>query len=492
MDLGRIARCALGCSLIAGCSIVLSPLGYAEVERRHGSIRQIDHAVPHVSTLGANAGELVNLFVRELVRKNDDDDNDQHRAQKLVQKSGDDRDDRYSPGKAVLMVHGRTAPALAVFDLRHHHYSWAHQLAKAGFDVFIVDLQGSGRSPLPNRSLAPMTDACNLTAAQQQRFLLAPNPPFLAAPCAASFPFLLVNSKSEWDEIDTVVDYIIAKRGVEKVALVGISRGSLVVGPYAVLHPEKVESLFLQAPIFNPAALPGIGPDGLAPPVRSAGQLPDLSTRFVPCTRVDVTSNRCPGILPDATGPHRILPPLTGAFPAAMALSTRQDFIDRWNAEIQCDGQVEEGVQDRAWEAIMDNDELGSTWGPSPAGAPASSAPEGLMRNRSFFPWGWTPPVASRVQVPTLIVFGELDTEGTVEGFPVAVNSFLLYDTIPANPGVAKLLFKVACAGHQMFWERQRKVLHHLSKQWLKHGSVDGHSTGKFFISTEGDLVRID
>jgi len=473
MDLGRFARCTLGCSLIAGCSIALSPLGYAE-GKRPKNIREIDHSVPHVSTLGANTDELVTLFVRELVRKPDDDD------------------DKHPTRKAVLMVQGATVPALALYDLRHKDYSWALQLAKAGFDVFVLDLQGFGRSPLPNRALAPMSDPCNVTPAQQQRFLLAPNPPFLAAPCAASFPFLLINSKSEWDEVNTVVDYIIAERGVEKVALIGISRGSIVVGPYAVLHAEKVESLFLAAPIFNPAAPLGIGLDGLEPPVKSAGQLPDLSTRFVPCTRAEVTSNLCPGILPEATRPHRILPPLNATFPAAMALGTREDLVNRWQPEIQCDGQVEEGVQDRIWEAIMGNDELGSTWGPPAAGAPAGSAPEGLMRNRSAFPWGWNPPVASSVGVPTLIVFGELDTEGTAQGFPVAVNSFLLYDTIPANPGVAKLLFKVACAGHFFMWERQRKVLHHLSKQWLKHGSVEGHSTGKFFVTTDRDLVRID
>ena len=114
------------------------------------------------------------------------------------------------------------------------------------------------------------------------------------------------------------------------------------------------------------------------------------------------------------------------------------------------------------------------------------------MRNRSFFPWGWTPPVARRVRVPTLVVFGELDTEGTVDGFPVAVNSFLLYDTIPGAPGVAKLLFKVGCTGHLMYWERQRKVLHRLSKQWLKHGAIDGNSNGKFFIDTEGNSSPIN
>lgn len=457
METGRLFRLILGCSVVASCSVI-SSAGLAEGELR-GDVVQTDLDIPHLSTLGANADEPVNLFVRELVRAHGD---------------------RHGSAKAVLMVHGRSVPALAVFDLRHDDYSWGEQLAKAGFDVFIVDLQGSGRSPTPERSLVPMTAPCNVTSAQQQRFLLAPNPPLLAAPCASSFPFILINSRSEWDEVNTVVDYIIANRGVQKVSLVGISRGSLVVGPYAAQHPEKVESVFLQAPIYNPAALPGIGPDGMAPPVRSAGQLADFSTRFIPCARADITANRCPGIPPDATRPHRILPPLTAAFPAAMALSTRQDFVDRWTAEISCTGQREDGLQDRVWGAIMENDRLGAAWGP-----------EGLMRNRSFFPWGWTPAVASSIQVPTLIVFGELDTEGTAEGFPVAVNSFVLYDTIPANPGVAKLLFKVACTGHQMFWEGRRKVLHHLSRQWLKHGSIEGNTSGKFFIDTEGILTPL-
>jgi pimeloyl-ACP methyl ester carboxylesterase len=355
------------------------------------------------------------------------------------------------------------------------------QLAKAGFDVFVMEFQGSGRSPLPHRALAPMMDRCNLTAAHQS-LVFPPNTP----PCAAPFPFLLINSKGESDELNTVVDYIIAERRVEKVALVGISRGSIVVGPYTVQHPEKVESLFLQAPNLNPAAPPGIGPDKLAPPVKSAGQLSDLSTRFVPCTAAEVRDSICPGISPDATRPHRILPPLNAAFPAPMALGTRQDFMDRWQRDIGCDGQVEDGVQDRVWQAMMKNDELGRKWGQE------GSAPEGLMRNRSFFPWGWTPAVATKVAVPTLIVFGEHDKEEGAPGLPLAVTSQLLYDTIPANTGVARLLFKVACAGHLMVWERQSKVLHHLSKQWLKHGSVAGHSTGRFFVTNEGDLVSMD
>ncbi len=86
-----------------------------------------DHMVLHVSTVPANKGEKVHLFVRER--------------------------DSTPPGapsrRAVLMLHGRTVPALPGFDLDHEQYSWAGDLAQKGFDVFVMDLQGSGRSPRP-------------------------------------------------------------------------------------------------------------------------------------------------------------------------------------------------------------------------------------------------------------------------------------------------------------------------------------------------------
>jgi len=424
--------------------------------------------------LPANAGAQINLFVRERFAANK------------------------TPSKAVLMVHGRSVPALAGFDLQYKHYGWAMELAKAGFDVFVADLQGNGRSPISvdgTRDLAPMKDPCNVVntpqtrtarANLQQEWFLIPNP--LSAPCPPSYLFRLVDSKSEWDELNTVVEYITKLRDVEKVALVSWSRGSLVAGPYAVLHPEKIESLFLLAPIFNPNALPGIGGDGLAPPVK-----PGPNEGIVPCLADDIVKGLCPGVLPSAT----IRVPPTAMNPT-MTLTPRNTFVDangnvvlglmdRWNrplnSEIQCDDQIEDGIQDVVWNAVMDNDELGRTWGPPPPGAPEGSAPEGVMRVRSFFPWGWTPAAASRVSVPTLIIFGEFDSEGRAEGFPVADNSFLLYNTIPHDH---KLLFKVTCAGHHMPWERQSKVLHNLSKQWLKHGAVEGFTNGSFFVDTEG------
>ena len=124
------------------------------------------------------------------------------------------------------------------------------------------------------------------------------------------------------------------------------------------------------------------------------------------------------------------------------------------------------------WNAIMDNDAIGRTWGP----------PEGVMRVRSPFLWGWNATTASHLSVPVLIIVGKLDL--VVEQFPAFPNPFIhLYGTIPHSH---KLLFSVDCAGHYMVWEGQRKMLHHISKEWPKHGAVDGDTTGIFFVDTEG------
>ncbi|MDX3118413.1 hypothetical protein PV461_34335, partial [Streptomyces scabiei] len=100
-----------------------------------------DHFVAHVSTIPANTGQNVKLFVREY--------------------------DGTKPGhtpQPVLMLHGRSVPAVAGFDLvlppgaggAPTRYSWAQDLADDGYDVFLMDLQGSGRSPRPQ-----MDNPCN-------------------------------------------------------------------------------------------------------------------------------------------------------------------------------------------------------------------------------------------------------------------------------------------------------------------------------------------
>src|SRR5215203_6010120 len=135
----------------------------------------IDHFVPHVSTERANEGSRVSLFVRE--------------------RRGDPL------GPAVLLVHGRSAAAVPSFDLEYRDYSWMVYLADAGFDVFAVDLQGYGSSSKPT----VMDEPCNTSADNQAKYLI-PNP--LRAPCPPSYPRSFGTFATDWDEIDTAVEFI--------------------------------------------------------------------------------------------------------------------------------------------------------------------------------------------------------------------------------------------------------------------------------------------
>lgn len=180
-----------------------------------------DHEVPHTSTVPANLNAPVKLFVRE--------------------RNGTPPG---QPRRPVLMLHGRSVPVLAGFDLPYKTYSWAEALAKAGYDVFMMDLQGSGLSPRPK-----MDDPRNVNPSQQN--LLTPRPPGFT-PGPPNYPFQLTNSNSDRDELNTVVEFVRDECEVEKVAFIGWSAAAFTMGPYAVKNPGKVESLFLLAPIFPP------------------------------------------------------------------------------------------------------------------------------------------------------------------------------------------------------------------------------------------------
>ena len=48
-----------------------------------------------------------------------------------------------------------------------------------------------------------------------------------------------------------------------------------------------------------------------------------------------------------------------------MTLRTRRSHLtDPWQAEMGCENQVEEGMEDLVWKAAIEDDELGRTWGP--------------------------------------------------------------------------------------------------------------------------------
>ena len=55
----------------------------------------------------------------------------------------------FSPDRVVLFVHGSTYPAETSFDLPLGGTSWMDFIAQRGFDVWLVDLRGYGRSTRP-------------------------------------------------------------------------------------------------------------------------------------------------------------------------------------------------------------------------------------------------------------------------------------------------------------------------------------------------------
>ncbi|WP_284117572.1 alpha/beta fold hydrolase [Streptomyces fragilis] len=192
--------------------------GEQPLETTMPHLTPVDHKVKHKSTIPANYNAEVELFVREY---------------------------RTSTGgggtpKPVLMLHGRSVPALPGFDLvlppqggsphPETRYSWAQALAKRGYDVYVMDLQGSGLSPRPE-----MHDPCNVNPAQ--RGLLETHPGTGGGdPTTAKYAKQLGNSQSEWDELRTVVKFIRQRCADQKVAFIGWSAAAFVMGPYAVSY----------------------------------------------------------------------------------------------------------------------------------------------------------------------------------------------------------------------------------------------------------------
>ena len=56
---------------------------------------------------------------------------------------------KFSSEKTLLYVHGSTYPAETAFDLSLGGTSWMEYIASKGYDVWLVDLRGYGKSTRP-------------------------------------------------------------------------------------------------------------------------------------------------------------------------------------------------------------------------------------------------------------------------------------------------------------------------------------------------------
>ncbi|MEW2044695.1 alpha/beta fold hydrolase [Streptomyces sp. NPDC005476] len=402
-----------------------------------------DHLVPHISKIPANEGDAVKLFVREY--------------------NGTQGNQPRSP---VLMLHGRSVPVLAGYDLTGSGsdiaYSWAQQLASHHYDVFLMDLQGNGRSPRPK-----MDEPRNANPAQ--RDILAPNPlpvPYTGTPL---YPHELGNSESEWAELATVIAFIKAlPHMTTPIDFIGWSAAGPVMGPYTLQHPEDVKSLFLLAPIFPPLGR------WSGDPMRPFGRPEEAAT--LPVSQ----------------------PPSVFGFP--MHVSSKKNFEDAWDREQGSPSQRDPGMVDRVWAAMMANDAVGSTWGKELS--PGVS--QGIHRYRNSYWWGWNNetapfenPEGTHVlgdRVPLVIVHGELDkTVNTPATSPAPpVQRFSVPALYAAVKGHRKLMFQLEGAGHSVVWERHADVVHEISKHWLQNKyKVWGLTSGSYYRDVNGELFPL-
>jgi pimeloyl-ACP methyl ester carboxylesterase len=127
----------------------------------------------------------------------------------------------FRPERTVLFVHGATYPASTAFDLPLDGMSWMDFIAGRGYDVYLLDLRGYGRSTRPRE----MTEK-----------------PENNGP--------IVRGDTAVKDIGSVVDFILQRRNITRLNLLGWSWGTTLMATYTTGHADKVERLMLYAPVW--------------------------------------------------------------------------------------------------------------------------------------------------------------------------------------------------------------------------------------------------
>ena len=232
--------------------------------------------------------------------------------------------------RTLLFVHGATYPAHAAFDLRLGEYSWMEYIALRGYDVYLLDVR-VGKSTRPKEMAE---DAKN-------------NPPIVRGDTAVK-------------DIGTVVDFILARRNIPRLNLLGWSWGTTLMATYTTQNPGKVERLALYAPVW----------------IR---QTPSLVQ----------------------TGP--------GPIPAYRTVQ-RDQALGRWLTGVPEDKKaalIPAGWFDAWADATFASDPDGAKMNP-----PVLRAPNGVMQDSAeFFGAGKPYYDPAKITVPTLLVLGEWDRD---------------------------------------------------------------------------------
>ena len=143
---------------------------------------------------------------------------------------------KFEAAKTVLFIHGATGPSESTFDLSLGGFSWMDFIADGGYDVYLMDVRGYGRSTRPPQmSVAPSESAPVATTEEAVRDMVA------------------------------VVEFIKHRRSIDKVNLLAWSWGTFVSQWYAAKYPTNVNKLALFGPVWirqTPMAPPTPGQFG--------------------------------------------------------------------------------------------------------------------------------------------------------------------------------------------------------------------------------------
>jgi pimeloyl-ACP methyl ester carboxylesterase len=288
----------------------------------------------------------------------------------------------FRPERTVVYVHGATYPASTSFDLRLDGFSWMDYIAAHGYDVYLLDSRGYGRST---------------------------RPPEMAESPDAHGP--IVRGDTAIRDIGTVVDFVLRRRNIPRLNLIGWSWGTTLTATYTTQSTGKIARLVLYAPGWI---------------------------------------RKTPALVPVGPGP-------LGAY----RLTTRAQALTRWLTGVPDDKKatlIPDGWFDTWADAAWADDPVGARQDP-----PAIRAPNGVLADNAEF-WSSNKPYydPAKITVPTLLVHGEWDRDlppyMAQTLFPLLVNS----------PG--KRYVMLAEGTHTILMEKNRLELFRTVQAFLDEG----------------------
>ena len=285
--------------------------------------------------------------------------------------------------RTVVYVHGATYPASTAFDLKLDGLSWMEYIAARGYDVYLLDLRGYGKSTRPKEMAEDGTK----------------NAPIVRGDTAVK-------------DIGTVVDFVLARRNIPRVNLIGWSWGTTLMSTYTTQNNSKVERLVLYAPAWIRTT----------PSLVQAGPGPTPAYRMV---ARDAALGRW----------------MTGVPEDKKAALIPAGWFDQW---------------------------ADATWATDPEGAkmnpPVLRAPNGVIQDGlEFFGAGKAYYDPAKITVPTLLVVAEWDRDTP----PYMAQT--LFPLLTNAPG--KRLVMLAEGTHTIIMEKNRLKLFEAVQSFLDEAS---------------------